>query len=96
MVSGFGLHLIRVESRQGRKVPPLAEVRDQVRTRLVAQRLLTYANIVGRDRVMAASDCGFGTFAGYGAIHPPICYAKLASMAEGARMASEELWKKSS
>lgn len=64
--------------------------------RLVAQRLLTYANIVGRDRVMAASDCGFGTFAGYGAIHPPICYAKLASMAEGARMASEELWKKSS
>ena len=62
--------------------------------RLVAQRLLTYANIVGRDRVMAASDCGFGTFAGYGAIHPPICYAKLASMAEGARMASEELWKK--
>jgi 5-methyltetrahydropteroyltriglutamate--homocysteine methyltransferase len=61
--------------------------------RLVAQRLLTYAGIVGRDRVMAATDCGFGTFAGYGAIHPPICYAKLASMAEGARMASEELWK---
>lgn len=61
--------------------------------RLVAQRLLTYAGIVGRDRVMAATDCGFGTFAGFGAIHPPICYAKLASMAEGARMASEELWK---
>jgi len=60
--------------------------------RLVAQRLLTYANIVGRDRVMAATDCGFGTFAGFGAIHPPICYAKLASMAEGARMASDELW----
>ena len=61
--------------------------------RLVAQRLLTYANIVGRERVMAASDCGFGTFAGFGAIHPPICYAKLASMAEGAEMASRELWK---
>ncbi len=60
--------------------------------RLVAQRLLTYANIVGRDRVMAATDCGFGTFAGFGAIHPPICYAKLASMAEGAEMASKELW----
>ena len=60
--------------------------------RLVAQRLLTYANIVGRERVMAASDCGFGTFAGFGAIHPPICYAKLASMAEGAEMASKELW----
>ncbi len=60
--------------------------------RLVAQRLLTYANIVGRDRVMAATDCGFGTFAGFGAIHPPICFAKLASMAEGAEMASKELW----
>ena len=60
--------------------------------RLVAQRLLTYANIVGRDRVMAATDCGFGTFAGFGAIHPPICFAKLASMAEGAEMASRELW----
>jgi 5-methyltetrahydropteroyltriglutamate--homocysteine methyltransferase len=60
--------------------------------RLVAQRLETYARIVGRDRVMAATDCGFGTFAGYGAIHPPIAYAKLASMAEGARMASDRLW----
>ena len=60
--------------------------------RLVAQRLLTYANIVGRERVMAATDCGFGTFAGFGAIHPPICFAKLASMAEGAAMASAELW----
>ena len=60
--------------------------------RLIAQRLLTYASIVGRDRVMAATDCGFGTFAGYGAIHPPICFAKLASMAEGAEMASKELW----
>jgi 5-methyltetrahydropteroyltriglutamate--homocysteine methyltransferase len=60
--------------------------------RLVAQRLLTYANIVGRERVMAATDCGFGTFAGFGAVHPPICYAKLASMAEGAEIASKELW----
>jgi 5-methyltetrahydropteroyltriglutamate--homocysteine methyltransferase len=60
--------------------------------RLVAQRLLTYADIVGRDRVMAATDCGFGTFAGFGAIHPPICFAKLASMAEGAEIASRTLW----
>ena len=60
--------------------------------RLIAQRLQTYANIVGRDRVMAATDCGFGTFAGFGAIHPPICFAKLASMAQGAQMASEALW----
>ena len=60
--------------------------------RLIAQRLQTYANIVGRDRVMAATDCGFGTFAGFGAIYPPICFAKLASMAQGAQMASETLW----
>ena len=60
--------------------------------RLVAQRLLTYANIVGRDRVMAGTDCGFGTFAGFGAIHPSIGYAKLNSMAEGAAIASKELW----
>jgi 5-methyltetrahydropteroyltriglutamate--homocysteine methyltransferase len=60
--------------------------------RLIAQRLRTYANIVGRERVMAASDCGFGTFAGYGAVHPSIAYAKLASMADGAAIASRELW----
>jgi 5-methyltetrahydropteroyltriglutamate--homocysteine methyltransferase len=60
--------------------------------RLIAQRLLTYANIVGRERIMAGTDCGFGTFAGYGAIHPSIGYAKLKSMAEGAAIASKELW----
>jgi 5-methyltetrahydropteroyltriglutamate--homocysteine methyltransferase len=58
--------------------------------RLIAQRLQTYARIVGPDRVMAATDCGFGTFAGFGAVHPPIAWAKLASMAEGARMARQE------
>ena len=60
--------------------------------RLVAQRIETYAGIVGRERVMAGTDCGFGTFAGFGAIHPPIAYAKLAAMAEGAAMASRRLW----
>jgi 5-methyltetrahydropteroyltriglutamate--homocysteine methyltransferase len=60
---------------------------------LVAQRLVQYAQIVGRDRVMAGTDCGFGTFAGFGAVHPPIAYAKLKSLAEGAEMASNELWK---
>jgi 5-methyltetrahydropteroyltriglutamate--homocysteine methyltransferase len=59
---------------------------------LVKQRLLQYAHIVGRDRVMAGTDCGFGTFAGFGAVHPPIAYAKLKSMAEGAAMASAVLW----
>lgn len=61
--------------------------------RLVAQRLVQFAQIVGRERVMAGTDCGFGTFAGFGAVHPPIAYAKLQSMAQGAAMASAELWK---
>lgn len=60
--------------------------------RLVAERILRYAAIVGRERVMAGSDCGFGTFAGFGAIHPSICWAKLGAMAQGARIASEKLW----
>ncbi len=60
--------------------------------RLVAQRLQQYADIVGRDRVMAGTDCGFGTFAGFGAVHPSIAYAKLKSMAQGAAIASKVLW----
>jgi len=60
--------------------------------RLVAQRLLNFTDIVGRERVLAGTDCGFGTFAGFGAIHPPIAYAKLAALAEGAAIASARLW----
>jgi len=56
---------------------------------LVAQRLDTYAQIVGADRVMAGTDCGFGTWSGFGAIDPDICWAKLGSLSEGARRASE-------
>ena len=59
---------------------------------LVAERIERYAGIVGRERVLAGTDCGFGTFAGFGAIHPDIAYAKLGSLAEGARIASERLW----
>ncbi len=59
---------------------------------LVAQRIEQFAGIVGRERVMAGSDCGFSTFAGYEGIDPEITYAKLASMAEGAALASERLW----
>jgi 5-methyltetrahydropteroyltriglutamate--homocysteine methyltransferase len=55
---------------------------------LVAQRLLTYVDIVGSDRVVAGTDCGFGTWAGFGAIDPDICWAKLRSLADGAEMAS--------
>ncbi len=50
---------------------------------VVAQRVQTFVDIVGRDRVIAGSDCGFGTFAGFGAIDPDIAYAKLATLAEG-------------
>jgi 5-methyltetrahydropteroyltriglutamate--homocysteine methyltransferase len=56
---------------------------------LVAQRILTYSEIVGPDRVMGGTDCGFGTWSGFGAVDPDICWAKLGSLAEGARRASE-------
>jgi 5-methyltetrahydropteroyltriglutamate--homocysteine methyltransferase len=52
---------------------------------LVAQRLERFVNIVGRDRVIAGSDCGFGTFAGFGTVDPEIAYAKLASLSQGAQ-----------
>lgn len=59
---------------------------------LIAERILRFADIVGRERVIAGTDCGFGTFAGFGAVHPDIAYAKLKSLAEGARRASVKLW----
>lgn len=59
---------------------------------LVAQRIMHFTDIVGRERVIAGTDCGFGTFAGFGAVHPDIAYAKLGSLAEGARRASRKLW----
>jgi 5-methyltetrahydropteroyltriglutamate--homocysteine methyltransferase len=59
---------------------------------LVCQRLVRYAELVGRERVMAGADCGFGTFAGAPMVHPDIVYAKLAAMVEGARLASKALW----
>lgn len=59
---------------------------------LVAQRIERFAEIVGKERVIAGTDCGFGTFAGFGAVHPDIAYAKLESLAEGARRASAKLW----
>ena len=59
---------------------------------VVADRILRYANVVGRDRVIAGTDCGFGTFAGFGPIYPPFCWMKLRSLAEGARIASKKLW----
>ena len=54
---------------------------------LVAERLRKFTDIVGSDRVIAGSDCGFGTFAGFGTIDPDIAYAKLAALKEGATLA---------
>jgi 5-methyltetrahydropteroyltriglutamate--homocysteine methyltransferase len=59
---------------------------------LVAERIQRYADIVGRERVIAGTDCGFSTFAGFGAVDADIVYAKLAAMAEGARIATKRLW----
>jgi 5-methyltetrahydropteroyltriglutamate--homocysteine methyltransferase len=53
---------------------------------LVAQRIERFTGIVGSDRVIAGSDCGFGTFAGFGAVDPDIAYAKLKSLSEGAAL----------
>lgn len=63
---------------------------------LIAQRLTVFADIVGRERVMAGSDCGFSTFAGDGLVDPDICFAKFEAMAQGAQLASQRLWGKSS
>ncbi|MGE0315295.1 MAG: cobalamin-independent methionine synthase II family protein [Lautropia sp.] len=60
---------------------------------LIAQRILRYANLAGRDNVMAGSDCGYGTWVGQAAVDPDIVWAKLAALAEGARIASGTLWK---
>ena len=60
--------------------------------KLVAERICRFADIVGRERVIAGSDCGFSTFAGFGAVDEDIVFAKLESMAAGARIASDRLW----
>jgi 5-methyltetrahydropteroyltriglutamate--homocysteine methyltransferase len=59
---------------------------------LVAQRIVRFASVVGRENVIAGSDCGFASFAAQQAVDPAIVWAKLAAMAEGARRATRELW----
>lgn len=59
---------------------------------LVAQRIERFADIVGRERVLASTDCGFGTFAGYGKVDPDIAYKKLKSLVDGAAIATRRLW----
>lgn len=59
---------------------------------VVAQRLVRFAQMVGRERVIAGTDCGFGTFVGASPLAPSVAWAKLQSLVEGARLASQELW----
>jgi 5-methyltetrahydropteroyltriglutamate--homocysteine methyltransferase len=60
---------------------------------LIAQRLAHYANLVGRENVIAGSDCGFGTWVGQAAVDPDVVFAKLKAMREGADIASKQFWK---
>jgi 5-methyltetrahydropteroyltriglutamate--homocysteine methyltransferase len=59
---------------------------------LVAERIMRFAKVVGRENVIAGADCGFATFAGSKEVHPSIVWAKFKSLAQGARLASRELW----
>ena len=59
---------------------------------LVAQRIGRYASLVGRERVIAGTDCGFGTWVGQAAVDPGVAWAKMRSLAEGARLASGACW----
>jgi 5-methyltetrahydropteroyltriglutamate--homocysteine methyltransferase len=60
---------------------------------LVAQRIGRYAKLVGRENVIAGSDCGYGTWVGQAAVDPMVVWAKLAALAEGAKIASREFWR---
>ncbi|MBL0924627.1 MAG: cobalamin-independent methionine synthase II family protein [Sphingomonadaceae bacterium] len=60
--------------------------------RVVAERIERFAHIIGRERVIAGTDCGFSTFAGFGVVDPSIVWAKLKTLAEGAELASKKLW----
>ena len=59
---------------------------------VVAQRLVRYANVLGKERIIAGSDCGFGTFAGFGPVFPAFSWMKFCSLVEGARIATKRLW----
>ena len=59
---------------------------------MIAQRIARYAKLVGRNNVIAGSDCGFGTWVGQAAVDPDVVWAKLAAMVEGARLAPKQFW----
>ena len=59
----------------------------------MAQRIGRFADVVGRERVIAGADCGFASFAGSNEVHPSIVWAKFKALVEGARLASKRLWR---
>ncbi|TPW03773.1 MAG: 5-methyltetrahydropteroyltriglutamate--homocysteine methyltransferase, partial [bacterium] len=88
-----GHHCHPAESPPGRPLLRRGQPAARPRVELVAQRLVQYARVVGRENVIAGADCGFATFAARPVVDPKIAWAKLGSMVEGARLASKELWK---
>jgi 5-methyltetrahydropteroyltriglutamate--homocysteine methyltransferase len=60
--------------------------------RLVADRIVRFANLVGKENVIAGTDCGFAQNQGIQRVHPSVMWAKFAALVEGARLASQELW----
>ena len=67
---------------------------QQNRTRNSAQRIARFASVVGKESVIASTDCGFGTSAAGDDLHPDVAWAKLGALAEGAKIASRELFKR--
>ncbi len=84
--------VLRIADQAGdaHRVP--AVLREEQRPEAVAQRLVKYAEVVGRENVIAGTDCGFATFAGADEIHASIVWAKFDAMVQGAQIASRELW----
>jgi 5-methyltetrahydropteroyltriglutamate--homocysteine methyltransferase len=60
--------------------------------RLVADRIVRFASLVGREHVIAGTDCGFAQIEGLQRVHPQVMWAKLEALTEGAKLASKELW----
>jgi methionine synthase II (cobalamin-independent) len=87
----------RILTTHAGSLPRPADLLELVQARaehpeLIAERIERFASVVGRENVIAGSDCGFATFAGSLEIHPSIAWAKLGALAEGARIASARLW----
>ena len=88
-------HNVEVKLAAGKKLIPgvISHATNVVEhPELVADRLVQYANAAGRDNVIGGVDCGFGTFAGRVQVDTKIVWMKLAALAEGARLASRQLW----